>query len=1097
MNTRTKKNIYGNFVKWKTVTVFLSLFFMFFVLHVVEADERKQEERKQTEDKAGLNRINTDFESLADGFDKKNREFTSEYSDSVDSISNQDLAKNQNLPKQDSSDFRTNDKTLLGNERSLKEVDGTKLKESIAGNSDDSQTIRVPKHSINVQQSEKITNQNVDKTALDTALHPRKEGEERDIPPPTESDSASSSIKQTTDIKKELQSSPDSQDPPPQVNSPKDSTPEIPPVSTDSPAHVSPPPEPLGQAPVESYSPVKSSSSDSSSLEVESRDKYPWMTEENMQEERLEGQEKRTGDDEELMNNDENLKSNKKVFDRTGDDEEVKNDDEDEDLQSNKEVFDRILKFKKMHGRFPDLNDAEEKKMIGVSGNENLEENRDDEEGSTLDEDFPSPFLQEELDTDKVEDIFSTVDGNVKETTVVYKEDEKGNIRIQRFIQTKHEDGTFTTEIYELKKDEEMTEKSHFSEQEEEEEQSNGKDDFQDPENFDQDFEEQTQGDVVEEEVQEEELTEDQRQAQEYYSQGEALINQTFVKDQHQAMEYFQMAAKLNHTQALEHVAFGYIFGDYLSQDTEKAKLLFQDLAARGSPKGQLGLGFLYSTGIGVNSSQAKSLVYFTFAALGGDPLAQMTLGYRYWSGIGVERKCETALTYYRKVATTVADAVTLSGGPIVQRIRLQEEAENQITGQSMMMDDDLLQYYHFLADKGDVQAQVVLGQLYFQGGRGVGINHERALHYFLMAAESGNANAFAFLGKMYSEGSPAVKQSNETAFSYFKKAADKGNPVGQTGLGMLYMYGKGVEKDFAKALKYFSLAADQGWVDGQLQLALMHYGGRGVRRDYKLAVKYFNLASQGGHVLAFYNLAHMHATGTGVLRNCHTAVELFKNVAERGHWAEMMPEAYNMYKEGHLNQALMKYVFLAEMGYEVAQSNVAYMLDQGEVGMFEDTEVLERALLQWSRAASQGSTVARVKMGDYHFYGYGTKIDYETAASHYRLASEQQHSAQAMFNLGYMHEQGLGLKQDVHLAKRFYDMAAETSVDAHVPVTLALIKLGLFYGLDVFSKEVEDYQRLFTKLDPRFLLGPDWDIYLMAFLALLLSFIVLLRRVR
>lgn len=253
----------------KTVIVVLSLLFMFFVLHVVEADERKQEERKQTEDKTGLNRVNTDFESLPDGFDKKNREFTSEYSDSVDSISNQDLAKNQNLPKQDSSDFRTNDKTLLGKERSLREIDGTKLKGSIAGNSDDSQKIRVPKHSINVQQSEKITNQNVDKTAkhLDTAPHTRTEGEERDIPPPTEIDSASSGIKQTTDIKKELPSSPDSQDPPPQVNSPKDSTPEIPPVSTDSPAHVSPPPEPLGQAPVESYPPVKSSSSDSSSLE--------------------------------------------------------------------------------------------------------------------------------------------------------------------------------------------------------------------------------------------------------------------------------------------------------------------------------------------------------------------------------------------------------------------------------------------------------------------------------------------------------------------------------------------------------------------------------------------------------------------------------------------------------------------------------------------------------------------------------------------------------------------------------------------------------------------------------------------------------------
>lgn len=50
--------------------------------------------------------------------------------------------------------------------------------------------------------------------------------------------------------------------------------------------------------------------------------------------------------------------------------------------------------------------------------------------------------------------------------------------------------------------------------------------------------------------------------------------------------------------------------------------------------------------------------------------------------------------------------------------------------------------------------------------------------------------------------------------------------------------------------------------------------------------------------------------------------------------------------------------------------------------------------------------------MGDYHYYGYGTKVDYESAASQYRLASEQQHNAQAMFNLGYMHEQGLGLKQ-------------------------------------------------------------------------------------
>lgn len=71
------------------------------------------------------------------------------------------------------------------------------------------------------------------------------------------------------------------------------------------------------------------------------------------------------------------------------------------------------------------------------------------------------------------------------------------------------------------------------------------------------------------------------------------------------------------------------------------------------------------------------------------------------------------------------------------------------------------------------------------------------------------------------------------------------------------------------------------------------------------------------------------------------------------------------------------------------------------------------------------------------------------------------------------------------------------------------MYKLGLYIHViksseEVFSNhqfdfvlQMEDYQRLFTRLDPRFLLGPDWDIYLMTFLALLLGFIVLLRRVR
>ena len=56
----------------------------------------------------------------------------------------------------------------------------------------------------------------------------------------------------------------------------------------------------------------------------------------------------------------------------------------------------------------------------------------------------------------------------------------------------------------------------------------------------------------------------------------------------------------------------------------------------------------------------------------------------------------------------------------------------------------------------------------------------------------------------------------------------------------------------------------------------------------------------------------------------------MFKNVAERGRWGENLMQAYNDYKEGRVNEALVKYMLLSELGYEVAQSNAAFILDRG-----------------------------------------------------------------------------------------------------------------------------------------------------------------------
>ena len=123
------------------------------------------------------------------------------------------------------------------------------------------------------------------------------------------------------------------------------------------------------------------------------------------------------------------------------------------------------------------------------------------------------------------------------------------------------------------------------------------------------------------------------------------------------------------------------------------------------------------------------------------------------------------------------------------------------------------------------------------------------------------------------------------------------------------------------------------------------------------------------------------------------------------------------------------------------------------------------------------------------------------------------------MFNLGYMHELGLGMKRDIHLAKRFYDMAAETSVDAKVPVALALAKLAVVFAVKNLEElkiliggrlsllymiyatmiSYNKWQHLFRSQGPETMesLQTYWDLYLLSLLLGLLGILMLLRRPR
>lgn len=81
---------------------------------------------------------------------------------------------------------------------------------------------------------------------------------------------------------------------------------------------------------------------------------------------------------------------------------------------------------------------------------------------------------------------------------------------------------------------------------------------------------------------------------------------------------------------------------------------------------------------------------------------------------------------------------------------------------------------------------------------------------------------------------------------------------------------------------------------------------------------------------------------------------------------------------KGDVGKAFLLYSRMAELGYEVAQSNAAWILDKygersmcmGESGFCTDAERHQRAHSLWWQASEQGNEHAALLIGDAYYYG-------------------------------------------------------------------------------------------------------------------------------
>lgn len=496
--------------------------------------------------------------------------------------------------------------------------------------------------------------------------------------------------------------------------------------------------------------------------------------------------------------------------------------------------------------------------------------------------------------------------------------------------------------------------------------------------------------------------------------------------------------------------------------------------AETGHPPSQSVLGFLWGMGLLRERSKEKAFLYHHFAAEGGNMQSKMALAYTYTR----QDMFDKAVKLYAELAEVAVNSFLISkDSPVIEPVRLHNGAEENKDAlrKSKGEEDEDFQILEYQAQKGNAAAMYKVGLFYYFGLRGLRRDHSKALSWFLKAVEKGEPRSMELLGEIYARGA-GVERNYTKAFEWLTLASKHYLYSAYNGMGYLYVKGYGVDKkNYTKAKEYFEKAAENEEVGGHYNLGVMYLKGIGVNRDVKLACKFFVVAANHGQPKAFYQLAKIFHNGVGFKKNIPLATALYKLVAERGPWSSLSRWALESYLKGDVGKAFMLYSRMAEMGYEVAQSNAAWILDKygersmcmGESGFCTDAERHQRAHSLWWQASEQGNEHAALLIGDAYYYGRGTVKDYERAAEAYMHAKSQS-NAQAMFNLGYMYEHGQGLPFDLHLAKRYYDEALEHDAAAKLPVTLALSSLWVRknYADSFLVHVIDSLPELYPKLE-------------------------------
>lgn len=368
------------------------------------------------------------------------------------------------------------------------------------------------------------------------------------------------------------------------------------------------------------------------------------------------------------------------------------------------------------------------------------------------------------------------------------------------------------------------------------------------------------------------------------YNLGYCYENGKIIKrNLEKAIQWYEKAAEQGFVEAIYRLGVIYFSNSYNYNDDCVAEIDINKKKINWHYYGRAGQE------IDVKGNREKAFKLFERAAKQGHAEAQYRVGMCYAEGKGVEEDWGKALECFKKIEDQI-DALN------IDRNR-KTFVENVI-----------------YAEKGYPVAQYHVGKCYAEG-KGIKKNLRKAFEWYKKAAKLELLEAQYQVGTCYLEGK-GVKSNWEKAIEFFthiqdnldqiivsedcKKIvkyaifAEKSDAKAQYFLGYCYAHGKGIRKDWNKAIKWIAKSAEQNYPQAQYFLGLCYKKGKGVEMNNENAFEYFKHAAKQGLAQAQYELGICYLRGDGVVVNSAMAKEWLEKAAVQ-HYEEANLELQNI----------------------------------------------------------------------------------------------------------------------------------------------------------------------------------------------------------